>query len=47
VVGDKEMETGSIAVRTQKGEDLGSMSVEAFCERLTADVNRLGRSNSE
>jgi len=47
VVGDKEMETGSIAVRTQKGDDLGSMSVEAFCERLTADVSRLGRSNSE
>jgi len=47
VVGDKEMETGSIAVRTQKGEDLGSMSIDTFCERLTADVNRLGRSNSE
>jgi len=45
VVGDKEMETGSIAVRTQKGEDLGSMSIDAFCERLTTDVNRLGRSN--
>lgn len=45
VVGDKEMEAGSIAVRTQKGEDLGSMSIEAFSERLTADINRLGRSD--
>lgn len=44
VVGDKEMETGTVAVRTQKGEDLGSMTIDAFCERLTADINRLGRS---
>jgi len=44
IVGDKEMETGNVAVRTQQGEDLGSMSIDAFCERLTADVHRLGRS---
>ncbi len=47
VVGDKEMETGSIAVRTQKGEDLGTMSIDAFCERLAADVARLGRSEEQ
>ena len=30
VVGDREVETNSIAVRAQGGEDLGSMSVEQF-----------------
>ena len=43
VVGDQERESGQIAVRTRTGEDLGAMSVEAFIERLEADVARLGR----
>ena len=43
VVGDQERESGQIAVRTRTGEDLGVMSVEAFIERLEADVARLGR----
>lgn len=34
VVGDREKENGAIAVRTRSGEDLGSMSVAAFAERL-------------
>ena len=38
VIGDREMEQGSIAVRTRKGEDLGSMSVEAFATRLAEEV---------
>lgn len=37
VVGDKEVENGCIAVRTRTGEDLGSMSVAAFIERLNAE----------
>ena len=44
-VGDREMETGSVSVRTRTGEDLGSMSVEAFAEHLAADVSRRGRSS--
>ena len=44
-VGDKEVETGSVSVRTRSGEDLGSMSVEAFAEHLAADVARRGRSS--
>jgi len=44
-VGDKEVETGSVSVRTRSGEDLGSMSVEAFAEYLAADVARRGRSS--
>jgi threonyl-tRNA synthetase len=38
VVGDKEMQNGHVAVRTRKGEDLGSMSIDAFVERIKADV---------
>ncbi|MYM62847.1 threonine--tRNA ligase [Pseudomaricurvus sp. HS19] len=44
-VGDKEVETGSVSVRTRTGEDLGSMSTEAFAELLAADVARRGRSS--
>jgi threonyl-tRNA synthetase len=38
VVGDREMEQGAVAVRTRKGEDLGSMPLEAFAERLQCEV---------
>ena len=34
VVGDKEKQAGSVAVRTRGGEDLGAMALEAFIERL-------------
>jgi threonyl-tRNA synthetase len=34
VVGDKEKQAGSVAVRTRNGEDLGAMSLAAFIERL-------------
>lgn len=39
VAGDREMQAGYVAVRTRKGEDLGSMSVDAFIERIQADIN--------
>lgn len=38
VAGDREMQNGQIAVRTRKGEDLGSMSVQAFLQRIKADI---------
>lgn len=38
VAGDREMQTGCVAVRTRKGEDLGSMTVEAFIERIKTDI---------
>ena len=38
VVGDKEMETGEIAVRTRSGEDLGTMSVDDFVAKLSNEV---------
>jgi threonyl-tRNA synthetase len=38
VVGKKEAEAGSIAVRTRKGEDLGSTTLDAFAERLAIEI---------
>ncbi|HKK22740.1 MAG TPA: threonine--tRNA ligase, partial [Pseudohaliea sp.] len=46
VVGDKELESESVAVRTRDGKDLGSMALGAFVERLERDVARLGRQSS-
>jgi threonyl-tRNA synthetase len=43
VVGDREAETNTVAVRARNGEDLGSMDLDAFCERLNQDVARRGR----
>jgi threonyl-tRNA synthetase len=43
VVGDKEVETQTVAVRTRTGEDLGVMSLDAFEQLLTDDVVRRGR----
>jgi len=47
VVGDKEVENNSVAVRTRDGKDLGVMNLEAFIEHLTADIARRGRVFSE
>jgi threonyl-tRNA synthetase len=44
VVGDKEVESGSVAVRTRSGEDLGVMSVDAFADLLAQETERKGRS---
>ena len=43
VVGDKEMAAQRVAVRTRKGEDLGSMSLDDFIARLQIDEGRKGR----
>jgi len=43
VVGDKEVASDSVAVRTRSGDDLGSMSLEAFVDRLSADIAKRGR----
>jgi threonyl-tRNA synthetase len=41
VVGDREMANGEVAVRTQRGEDLGVMSVDAFIAHVEGDVSEL------
>jgi threonyl-tRNA synthetase len=38
VVGDREMERGEVAVRSRSGEDLGTLSIEAFAERVRQQV---------
>jgi len=40
VAGDREMEEGTIAVRTRTGEDLGSMSLETLSDKLQDETNR-------
>ncbi|WFM73130.1 threonine--tRNA ligase [Halomonas sp. CKK8] len=37
VVGDKEVESDSVAVRTRSGENLGTMGVDAFIDRVRAE----------
>ncbi len=46
VVGDREQESATVAVRTQAGKDLGSMSVEAFIHHLLGEIARRGRAES-
>ena len=41
VEGHREMENGEIAVRTQKGDDLGVMSIEEFIDRVSGDLSAL------
>jgi len=47
VIGDREVENGTVAVRSRSGEDLGSMAVEAFAQHLAEDVKRLGRTETQ
>ena len=46
VVGDKEVENQTVAVRTRTGEDLGSISIDDFANRLREDIQSRGRSRS-
>jgi threonyl-tRNA synthetase len=47
VVGDKEVESGTVAVRTRGGEDLGAMTFENFCDHLSQEISNYGRSDSQ
>ena len=38
VVGDRDMENGTVSVRHRTGEDLGAMSLEEFCKLLGDEV---------
>ncbi|MEG3766443.1 threonine--tRNA ligase [Alteromonas sp. 14N.309.X.WAT.G.H12] len=38
VCGDKEVESGQVAVRSRRGEDLGSMSLDAFIELAQKEI---------
>ncbi|MEX2353995.1 MAG: threonine--tRNA ligase, partial [Gammaproteobacteria bacterium] len=43
IVGAKEVESNTVAVRTREGEDLGSIKPEDFVERLKNDIAYRGR----
>ena len=38
IIGDKELENQTIAVRSQKGEDLGSLSIDDLANRLSKEI---------
>ena len=46
VVGDKEVESGSVSVRKRGGEDLGTMTIGDFCDHLERDIAQFGRSEN-
>ena len=44
VVGDKEVEAGTVSVRKRGGEDLGSMEISSLCDYISGDVAQFSRS---
>ncbi|MDO6682757.1 MULTISPECIES: threonine--tRNA ligase [unclassified Oceanobacter] len=47
VVGDKEVEANTVAVRTRKGDDLGVMTIDAFQALLDSAIEQRGRFGME
>jgi threonyl-tRNA synthetase len=47
VAGDKEVAARSLSVRTRSGKDLGTMTLEAFVERLRIELSSRGRRTLE
>lgn len=46
VVGDREVETESVAVRTRSGEDLGSIALADIQQKLTSEIASRGSSGN-
>ena len=38
VVGDRDLENGTVSVRTRKGEDLGAMTMDAFLSKCLSEI---------
>ena len=38
VIGDRDMENGTVSVRTRKGEDLGAMTPDAFIAKCLMEI---------
>ena len=38
VIGDRDMENGTVSVRTRKGEDLGAMTPDAFMAKCLLEI---------
>jgi threonyl-tRNA synthetase len=47
VIGDREVENSTVAVRTRTGEDLGTMSLEELVSKLDQEIACRGRSHLE
>ncbi len=47
ITGDREVDASTVAVRTREGKDLGSISIDAFAERLRAEIASRGRTIME
>ncbi len=47
IVGDREVETHTVAVRTRAGEDLGSMDLDTLAGNFTTEIASRGRSALE
>ena len=43
VIGAREAEAGTVAVRTRGGEDLGAMSLDAFIEKVKSEIRNKAR----
>ena len=43
VIGDKEVETGTVSVRTRDGKNLGAIPVDAFIERAVNEIETKAR----
>ncbi len=43
VVGDREAEEGTVAVRTRSGENLGGMDLGSFVQQLSSEIARRGQ----
>ncbi len=43
VVGDKEIDSGTVSVRTRDGEDMGSMLLDEVVELFNRDAERRSR----
>ena len=46
VVGDKEVEAGTLSVRKRGGDDLGSMEISSLCELISGDVDQFSRNGN-
>lgn len=42
VIGDREVESNTVAVRTQAGDNLGSISLDDFAEKLQSEIDSKG-----
>ncbi|GAA4503147.1 threonine--tRNA ligase [Pseudaeromonas paramecii] len=47
VCGDKEVETGEVAIRTRKGADLGKLALDDFIQKLQQEIRSKGQNTVE